>query len=283
LKVLCVDDEPGVLEGLTLTLRRRYEVLTAPGGAPGLQKLRENPDVAVILSDMRMPQMDGATFLERSREIAPDASRILLTGYAELGQRLELPGRWQVEVAAMLTPLSNLFRAPEAGGSDASSGERNAAKVAELIAPIPRLDDVRFILEHHHVSYATLVGAGVSDPEKARLYRATSMLRVATDFDELESRGQTAVEAVETMSGRAGRYDEAVLAALIAARGEGAIREVREVALSQLKVGMVFAEDVKTTSGTLLLARGHEVTAAIIARLSNYPSRTVREPMRVFL
>lgn len=83
-KVLCVDDEPGVLEGLTLTLRRRYDVLTASNGALGLQRLEENPDVVVILSDMRMPQMDGATFLERSRAIAPDASRILLTGYADL-------------------------------------------------------------------------------------------------------------------------------------------------------------------------------------------------------
>jgi response regulator RpfG family c-di-GMP phosphodiesterase len=83
-KVLCVDDEPNVLEGLSLTLRRRFELLTAPGGAAALELLKGNPGIAVIISDMRMPGMDGATFLSRAREMLPDTTRLLLTGHAEL-------------------------------------------------------------------------------------------------------------------------------------------------------------------------------------------------------
>jgi response regulator RpfG family c-di-GMP phosphodiesterase len=78
--VLCVDDEARVVEGLKLHLRRDYEVHTALGGEEGLQKLKELGSVAVVISDMRMPGMDGATFLKRVMRAYPDASRILLTG-----------------------------------------------------------------------------------------------------------------------------------------------------------------------------------------------------------
>ena len=82
--VLCVDDEPQVLEGLALHMRRRYIVATASGGADGLRALRANPSIAVIVSDMRMPEMDGAAFLAQAKLVAPDAVRILLTGHAAL-------------------------------------------------------------------------------------------------------------------------------------------------------------------------------------------------------
>lgn len=82
--VLCVDDEPQVLEGMALHLRRRYVVSTASGGAEGLRVLSANRSIAVIVSDMRMPEMDGATFLANARQVAPDAVRILLTGQAGL-------------------------------------------------------------------------------------------------------------------------------------------------------------------------------------------------------
>lgn len=78
--VLCVDDEARVVEGLKLHLRKDYEVHTALGGEEGLQKLKELGGVAVVISDMRMPGMDGATFLKRVMRAYPDASRILLTG-----------------------------------------------------------------------------------------------------------------------------------------------------------------------------------------------------------
>src|SRR5262245_27108832 len=83
-KILCVDDEPNVLEGLSMHLRRGHEVLTATSGRAGLDLLRDNPSIAVVISDMRMPQMDGATFLATARHIAPNAVRMLLTGQTEM-------------------------------------------------------------------------------------------------------------------------------------------------------------------------------------------------------
>jgi response regulator RpfG family c-di-GMP phosphodiesterase len=78
--VLCVDDEPRVLEGLALHLRKEYEFHSAPGGQAALGKLRELKNVCVVLSDMRMPGMDGATLLAQVMSSYPDVTRILLTG-----------------------------------------------------------------------------------------------------------------------------------------------------------------------------------------------------------
>jgi len=78
--ILCVDDEPRVTEGLALLLRRDYRVVTAAGGQAALEKLKEIGAPAVIMSDMRMPGMDGANFLKTVKRLYPETARILLTG-----------------------------------------------------------------------------------------------------------------------------------------------------------------------------------------------------------
>jgi CheY-like chemotaxis protein len=78
--ILCVDDEPRVVDGLALHLRRDFQVLTAHGGQSALQLLKEKGAPAVIVSDMRMPGMDGAVLLKHVKNLYPDTTRILLTG-----------------------------------------------------------------------------------------------------------------------------------------------------------------------------------------------------------
>src|SRR5215475_12985890 len=79
-RVLCVDDESRVVEGLVLHLRKDYEVHTALSGDEGLKTLKKMGGASVVISDMRMPGMDGATFLHHVLTFYPDAMRILLTG-----------------------------------------------------------------------------------------------------------------------------------------------------------------------------------------------------------
>jgi len=81
-RVLFVDDEQRLLEGIAALLRREYDVEIATSGDQALKKLSELNDVAVVVSDFRMPQMDGATFLYQVMTCAPTATRILLTGEA---------------------------------------------------------------------------------------------------------------------------------------------------------------------------------------------------------
>ena len=82
--ILCVDDEVNILEGMKINLRKVGRILTAKSGAAGLKVLEENPDIAVVVSDMRMPEMDGATFLSKARDMRPDTVRILLTGFSDM-------------------------------------------------------------------------------------------------------------------------------------------------------------------------------------------------------
>jgi CheY-like chemotaxis protein len=79
-RILCVDDESRVVEAILLHLRKQYQVSTALSGNEGLKTLKRMGGAAVVISDMRMPGMDGATFLNNVMHLYPDASRILLTG-----------------------------------------------------------------------------------------------------------------------------------------------------------------------------------------------------------
>ncbi|WP_420590084.1 HD domain-containing phosphohydrolase [Bacterioplanoides sp.] len=82
--VLLVDDEENILKSLTRTLRKcAVDVVTATSGKDALY-IMENTDVDLIISDMRMPGMSGAEFLEIAARDYPKAIRILLTGYADL-------------------------------------------------------------------------------------------------------------------------------------------------------------------------------------------------------
>jgi response regulator RpfG family c-di-GMP phosphodiesterase len=84
IRVLCVDDDPHVLRGLALLLRSLYDVHSATSGPLGLEAIRQQGPFAVVLSDLRMPGMDGATFLAKVRQESPDSVRMLLTGNVDL-------------------------------------------------------------------------------------------------------------------------------------------------------------------------------------------------------
>lgn len=88
-KLLLVDDEPSLLNALVRILRAQFTVLTAGSGAQGLEILSRERDIAVVMSDMRMPIMNGATFLAHARAAAPDATRLLLTGQADLADAID--------------------------------------------------------------------------------------------------------------------------------------------------------------------------------------------------
>ncbi len=364
-RVLCVDDEPQILDGLTLHLRRGYQLFTATRAADALRILESEPPMAVVISDMRMPGMDGATFLAEVRSRWPDVVRMLLTGQSDIesaiaainkGQifrfltkpcpppallaavhaavaqyelitaervlleetlhgsikaltdmlalvnpvsfgratrvkqlvsdiadHLGLKERWQVEVAAMLSQIGHMTLPAETaervyfGRALSSDEQRLVARLPSLteslLGNIPRLETVREILRTYPVATAAPLP---DDAVKAVAIRGASILRLAVDFDALESSDRASARlAVATLCGREGRYAADALAALVAVRGARAA-EVREISSSELREGMILAEDVKTDGGVLLVARGHEITARFIERIRNFPPEPLR-------
>jgi CheY-like chemotaxis protein len=94
--ILCVDDEPGIVRSIRRILKAEpVNVLTAAGGPEALDILRKQ-SVSLILTDYRMPEMNGIEFLEQAAPLCPDAFRMILTGYAEAHVLVEAVNRGQI-------------------------------------------------------------------------------------------------------------------------------------------------------------------------------------------
>ncbi len=82
--LLLVDDETNILKSLNRLFRREgYTIFTANSGPEGIELLNQH-DIAVILSDQRMPNMSGTEFLKKAKEIRPNSVRIVLSGYTDI-------------------------------------------------------------------------------------------------------------------------------------------------------------------------------------------------------
>ena len=88
-RILFVDDDSNILDGYKRQLRKQFTIETAEGGEKGIQIIKNNGPFAVIVSDLKMPGMDGNRFLAHVKEISPESTRILLTGYADLRSTID--------------------------------------------------------------------------------------------------------------------------------------------------------------------------------------------------
>jgi YesN/AraC family two-component response regulator len=88
-KVLYVDDEYINLDLLRLTFLNEFEIITAESGAEGLDILHADPEIKVVISDLKMPGMDGLEFIREVKSRDPDKVCMLLTGFLESEVMLE--------------------------------------------------------------------------------------------------------------------------------------------------------------------------------------------------
>jgi CheY-like chemotaxis protein len=95
-KMLVVDDEPDNLDLLYRTFRRDFNVLRADSGVNALSVLSTEGEVAVIISDQRMPEMKGTEFLSKTVPQFPDTVRIILTGFTDVEDLVEAINSGQV-------------------------------------------------------------------------------------------------------------------------------------------------------------------------------------------
>jgi hypothetical protein len=205
---------------------------------------------------------------------------------AELGE--ELP--WQLEVAAMLSQLACIALPTETVASvyygqpltpeERGMVARMPAVTERLLASIPRLEVVREILRACHLP-ARHPGP-LESPAARTAAHGAAVLRVALDYDLLESQGSAPNVAIDLMRGRADIYDEQVLAALVRVTGvESEPEELQELTPAALRVGMVFIDDVALNTGMLLVCRGSVVTPGLIERFANAMPGTLPERIRV--
>jgi response regulator RpfG family c-di-GMP phosphodiesterase len=202
------------------------------------------------------------------------------------------PVSWSVDLAVMLSQVGAITLPPKVlermerneplGPEEEAMVARLPALAEQVLAGIPRLEEVRAAIRWQDAPYRNEDDtSGV--PSGERLPLGARVLRIARDFDALESGGH-AVEALRAMRTRQGAYDGHLLAGLASGLAEEEERELVAVTANELESGMVLAEPVFTESGMKLVPAGHEITLSLLERIRNFSRMDsgIREPVRVF-
>jgi hypothetical protein len=197
-----------------------------------------------------------------------------------IGELAHLQGMldpWVAEIAAMLAQIGwvtlpaetsdKLYQGKELTRREQGLVDNLSVVNEQLLGNIPRLESVREILRYREqlyddpeASYAKVSGNAI--PWGARA------LKAITDLDVLQSRGFSPELALNALRARTGWYDPAILNGLARLQGGVAVETtVKQIHLSQVMAGMIFADDVKNSMGLLLIARGQEVTPSLVERI----------------
>jgi response regulator RpfG family c-di-GMP phosphodiesterase len=359
-KILMVDDEAAVLQGYQRLLRTEFNIDTAVGGAGGLIALAKNGPYAVVVSDMRMPGMDGIQFLTQVKAEAPDTIRIMLTGNTDIAtamhavnegnifrfltkpcskevlartltaglmqyrlitaegellektlrgsihvltevlslvnptafsraarvqryvshvaKKLALRNPWRFEVAAMMSQLGCVTIHPDIveavyaektlSAKDQAMFDAHPSIARDLLASIPRMEPIAWIIAHQN--QLPPVEGDIASLEMAEMRVGAQILRVALVFDELIRKGASKTEAAHQLARRFQGIDGRIFEALVELEPETAEMERRTCSLEDLSVGMILNEDVRTAAGSLIVAKGQEITLPLILKLKNF-------------
>ena len=211
----------------------------------------------------------------------------------QIAVRLGASVTWQFELAAMLSQIGCVILPPDTlekvyAAQPLSENEEKMfashPNVAyELLVNIPRLDSVAHIIARQMEPFSR---NSSTNPPKDRdvVSLGGQILKVALDFDQLISRGMSIEEAVGELQKRPGECDPLIVAALENIEVVPPEMAVRNVALRELQIRMIFDEDVRTAAGTLVVAKGQEVTFPVLEHLRRFAQTAqIAEPVRVLV
>jgi hypothetical protein len=206
---------------------------------------------------------------------------------AHVVSRLALPDAWQFEIAAMLCQLGCITVPPEvldkvAAGEELSAGEQEVfaahpRMTERLLENIPRLETVARMIGNQEIGPAG-VRRVVGDDSASM---GTALLATALEFDRLVSTGLDRNFALAQMHSK-DLFAPRFLEALEDVEIEYGESEVRLLNVTELHTTMIMNQDVLTSHGVLLLAKGEELTLPLIARLQNFAKTWgIPQPLRV--
>lgn len=359
-KILLVDDEPSVLQGHQRLLHREFVLETAVGGKGALIAISANGPYAVVVSDMRMPEMDGVQLLAEIKLRSPDTIRIMLTGNADIQTavgavnegnifrfltkpcskellaktltaalvqyrlvnaekelleqtlsgsihvltevlslvspaafgravrlrryirhvvaRMSLGSPWKFEVAALMSQLGCVTIDQETIDAVYAGRKLSAAEQAlydkhpmvahDLLINIPRLEPIAWMIAHQNQP-ATVEG-DIADRDRADMRLGAEILSVTLAFDELLRQGFSRTEAAHRLLRQRNHLDRRIFDALVELEPEPHQKQTRACTIAELSNGMILEQEVETDTGLLIVAKGQEVTQALILKLKNF-------------
>jgi CheY-like chemotaxis protein len=360
-KVLFVDDEPAVLDGYQRMLHREFEVNTAVGGEEGVAAIKEHGPYSVVISDMRMPGINGAQFLAQVRQTTPDTVRMLLTGYTDLQSAIDavnegnifrfltkpcekdvlaraittgfvqyrlvtaekellentlmgsikvltdvlsatspeafgrsrriaryvrhfvtkfsLPHPWRFEAAAMLSQLGcvtldpGVIQAAYVGKvlspDDQARFNAHPQVAKDLLGNIPRLEPIAWMIGQQLVKDAPRADAN-SPVSTSDIVFGAKMLKLAVAVDNLRMKGMSEEAAIAKLHERQAEFGLELVEALATIKSESAKMELRTLPPSKITTGMILQQEIRTKTGMLAVAKGQEVTHALLIKLENF-------------
>jgi response regulator RpfG family c-di-GMP phosphodiesterase len=361
-KILFVDDEPSVLDGYKRLLHREFEVDTALGGEQGLALIREQGPYSVVISDMRMPGMNGAQFLAQVRQTAPDTTRMLLTGHTDMNAAIDavnegnifrfltkpcekdvlgkaittglvqhrmltaekellentlmgsikvltdvlsvaspeafgrsiriaryvrhlvakfnLPFQWRFEAAAMLSQLGCVTLEPELiqaayvgtslSSEDQARFDAHPQVARDLLLNIPRLEPIAWMISQQLVNEAASKVPGAPASSAEDIVLGAKMLKLAIAFDNLRVKGMSDGDAISSLRSRHNEFDRTLIDAITNLKPDGATMQPRKIATSRLTTGMILQQEIRSRAGMLVVAKGQEITHALLIKLDNF-------------
>ena len=185
--ILCVDDEQNVLSSLTRLFRGEpFQVLTASSGPEGLEILKTSREIGLILSDYRMPEMNGAAFLQAAARLSPNSYRMILTGYADTN----------AAIAAINEGGASRFLTKPFNNKELLQIVRDGLSRYRLVQENRRLTEV--------VSRQNEELAQWNDNLKKRVLLQTSQLRTQLEIRNVRS-GEFCAAVVQTYTGILGQ------------------------------------------------------------------------------
>ncbi|MEP6934211.1 MAG: HD domain-containing phosphohydrolase, partial [Nitrospirota bacterium] len=217
-----------------------------------------------------------------------------ITRYVEaIAAHLHVSELWSIKTAAMLSQigcvilpesiLRKVYRGEVLTAEESQLFNQHPFVAYDLLAKIPRMQRVAEIIKLQDKYYD---GYGVEGDTKQgnTIPMEARILKVALDFDALESAGKSKTEAFRDMTQRKGWYDPAVIDAMKIAFAKEIKCEIRTAVVADLREGMILAEDVQSSQHVLLASKGQLVTSSMIRRLQNFSTTVgVREPFTVLL
>ncbi|SDK80091.1 HD domain-containing protein [Maridesulfovibrio ferrireducens] len=350
-RILFVDDEINLLKSVKAMFRKQYSVDIAEGSEKGLEMIQNEKKYAVIISDLKMPGMDGIEFLHRVQKITPDTTRIMLTGHADVeaatlavnrghvfrfltkpvqademrrildaaikqyslvtsekellrgtlkgcirvltdvlsvvspetfslsqrikrlavktAERLGIRNTNQLELAAMLSQLGCISLSEATlhkihSGKNLTESEQNEFAAhpsisAKLLSNIPRLDQVVEIISKQNQCADEFPDMPIE----------SKIIKACLDFETLIGRGMNSSEAFFEMKKNIKWYDNNILESLENAATIEDHYEQKMLPVSDLKPGMIMNQNLNTSTGVLVIAKGQEIGEAVLARLNN--------------
>jgi response regulator RpfG family c-di-GMP phosphodiesterase len=191
-----------------------------------------------------------------------------------------VPSPWRFDAAAMLSQLgcvtldSEVIQAAYTGESlspeNQARFEAHPQIARDLLVNIPRLEPVAWMISQQFARELIAKGPDAPASPAADIVFGANVLKLAIAFDNLRMKGTSDEQSIASLRCRPTEFDPKMVEALVGIKTVGAKMELHKVQTSKLTTGMILQQEIRTHAGMLVVAKGQEVSHALVIKLENF-------------